>query len=614
MIVGIAVAGAWRPAKALLLLAVLTPLSKLILPSGGPPAAVRLAEALVLAFFAGWSVHVLRHRPAAHSSALRTPMWLFVACVIASAAVGVGVEAAGSGMWSLVTQLCGSLAALRPSVPANAQDLLAGVWTFIQHLSNALTVRYLLPSADFPGLPAGALLIEGVALMMAVSMLAAEHPALARLTMKWMAGIGLGVAILNVGALGWEFASGGFSPIRRVSVTLSDLNAAGSYFALILPLVYVEARGISRRATILACGLVLAAAWATGSRAALASVMAIAMLPGATAKLRARGRPSPTLIAVGAGAALLLVLAVVGASVLVGNVPPATATMRIRGQFVETSIRMLQRQPIFGIGIGRYYSSSWSYMPHRLRLEYKHENAHNNFLQIGAELGIAGLALFLWLLAAVLRGLVTGLPRAADSDRALAVLVALCAFLLTCVAGHPLLIPEVAFSFWIVAGLAVAMRRQDEVPIAGAGQWPLTVGIAVLILSVPLRVPGAMRASNWSRVTIGLGLDERAQEGRAFRRILGTATLFVPPHVKSAEVPLHGLSARSDIEVAIVVDGGLTARVPTAPSTWTSADVPVLSVTEKNTFHRIDLLILCRAEQTDCYAPDNGAGVGQISY
>lgn len=619
MIVGIAVAGAWRPAKALLLLVALTPLSKLLLPASGTAAYLRLAETLVLAFFAGWSVHLLDHRPAARASALRTPVWLFVACVIASAAVGLGVEAAGHGMWTLITHFVRSLAALHPSLPPNAAELQAGAWTFIQRLSNALTVLYLLPSADFTALSAGALLIEGVALMMAVSILAADHPALMRLTTRWIAGVGLGVAILNVAAFGWEFAKGsGNVPIRRVNVTLSDLNAAGSYFVLILPLVYLQARRISRRATIVACGVVLAAIWVTGSRAALAPAMAIAVLPGASAKLRARGGPSQKTIALGAGAAILLVLAVAGASVLVGDVVPAATTMSIRGQFMTTSLRMLERQPIFGIGIGKYYSSSWYYMPYRLLLEYQHENAHNNFLQIGAELGIAGLALFLWLLGVVLRGLAAGRSRAVDSGRMLAVLVALCAFLVTSVAGHPLLVPEVAFPFWIVAGLAVAMRRQDEAPTAtertSTRQWLLAAGIVLLIFSIPPRVVSGVRASNWSRVAIGLGPDERAEEGRAFRRILGTATLFVPPYAKSVEMPLRGVGTRSDIEVAIVLDHELAARVPTKPSAWTSVAVPVHSLADATTFHRIDLLILCGNEQTDCGAPDNGAGLGQISY
>jgi O-antigen ligase len=613
LIAGMAVAAAVRPAKALLLAAILTPLASLLLPASGTAAALRLAEALVLAFLAGWSVQLFTKTPTVRASDLRTPMWLFVACVIASVAVGVGTAAAGRGMWTLIAQLWGSPGALQPSLPADAQYLQASVRTFVERLSNNLTVFYLLPSADFPGLPAGALLLEGVALTMAVSTLAREHPALLGLTTKCVAGTGLGVATLNTAMLGWQLLTGGDSPIRRVSVTLSDLNAAGSYFVLILPLAYHEARNVSRRTIILACGVILAAIWGTGSRAALAPAMAMAVLPRASAELRARGRPPQKILALGAGAAVLLVLSVVGSSILVGNVVSATTTMSVREQFVATSVRMLHGQPVFGIGIGNYYPSSWYYMPYRLLQEYTHENAHNNFLQIGAELGIAGLALFLWLLAAVLSGLVAALARTADSGRGVAVLAGLCAFLLTCVTGHPLLVPEVAFSFWIVAGLAVAMRRQDQAARSRGSDRLLAAGIVLLILSVPPRVLAAVRTSNWSGLTIGLA-PERTEDGRAFRSILGTATLFVPPYANNVTIPLRGVGSRSDIEVAVVVDRGLAAQVPTKPSTWTSVTVPVRPLPDPRIFHRIDLLILCGRDQADCGVPDNGAGVGQVSY
>ena len=73
--------------------------------------------------------------------------------------------------------------------------------------------------------------------------------------------------------------------------------------------------------------------------------------------------------------------------------------VRLRSQFSETSARMFASAPIFGVGVGRYFERSSEFMPDELRALYGAENAHNYFAQAFAELGIAGGALFLWLIA-----------------------------------------------------------------------------------------------------------------------------------------------------------------------------------------------------------------------
>ena len=58
---------------------------------------------------------------------------------------------------------------------------------------------------------------------------------------------------------------------------------------------------------------------------------------------------------------------------------------------------MWATDPIFGVGAGRYYGMSERFMGPFIRDLWR-ENAHNNFLQIGAELGALGLLGFLGLL------------------------------------------------------------------------------------------------------------------------------------------------------------------------------------------------------------------------
>ena len=62
---------------------------------------------------------------------------------------------------------------------------------------------------------------------------------------------------------------------------------------------------------------------------------------------------------------------------------------------------MTASSPSFGVGIGRYYSRSGEFSSPELLESFPpaiHENAHNNFLQILAELGVVGFAVVMWLL------------------------------------------------------------------------------------------------------------------------------------------------------------------------------------------------------------------------
>ena len=80
----------------------------------------------------------------------------------------------------------------------------------------------------------------------------------------------------------------------------------------------------------------------------------------------------------------------------------------------------------------------------------RRENAHNNFAQIAGELGIVGLISFLRFLS----------PRSgsrrrrerSDHDVAMPVLLGLAAFILTWLGGHPLLVAEAAYPFWLTLG------------------------------------------------------------------------------------------------------------------------------------------------------------------
>ena len=66
----------------------------------------------------------------------------------------------------------------------------------------------------------------------------------------------------------------------------------------------------------------------------------------------------------------------------------------VRWELAQTSLRMTASRPSFGVGIGSFYCAVRRIRsPELLRIfpPAIHENAHNNFLQILAELGDRGV-------------------------------------------------------------------------------------------------------------------------------------------------------------------------------------------------------------------------------
>ena len=128
------------------------------------------------------------------------------------------------------------------------------------------------------------------------------------------------------------------------------------------------------------------------------------------------------------------------------NATPSQA-VNIRWMFLETTARMLADHPVFGVGIGQYARWSTHYSSPELLQIYTRENAHNNFAQIAGELGVVGLASFIAVLALCLWPARRGPPAIAPA------LAGLAAFIVSWLGGHPLLVPEVAYPFWLTLAI-----------------------------------------------------------------------------------------------------------------------------------------------------------------
>jgi hypothetical protein len=262
----------------------------------------------------------------------------------------------------------------------------------------------------------------------------------------------------------------------------------------------------------------------------------------------------------------------------------AGLAFEIRASLARGALEMARAEPLFGVGAGRFYALSIDYT---LR---KHigprENAHNNFLQVLAELGFPGLVLFVSVVTLALR---EALRSSGESLIVAGSAAGAAAYLLTCLAGHPLLVEAAAYPFWIALALAAApmaasggIRRQSIGVIAAL--------IIAILVSLPFRIARAERQADLEHASTGFSLWQREADGRRYRLAGGQATFFAPAAATAVQIPLRaGTAASSPLEVRFRVGGEDSQRIPLHPGGgWTSVRLP-LSERPVGRFVRVDI-------------------------
>ncbi len=134
----------------------------------------------------------------------------------------------------------------------------------------------------------------------------------------------------------------------------------------------------------------------------------------------------------------------------------STVARRLGYQIV--GFDLVRQNPLFGVGVGNYvvhYSLDvYRFAPGRGE---EVRALHNNYLQYAAEIGIVGFSAFLGLLLATGSALLSAIRRASGTvrDYSEAVLFAYFGILLQLF----FLSSKFLFSFWVIVGLAIVVRR-----------------------------------------------------------------------------------------------------------------------------------------------------------
>ena len=511
---GIVAVSIWNPGLGLLVVAGLlplcTPLAELTRPSlAGQDAGELLLLSLLFAISGSFAVRV----PAV-SSPLRP-------AIVASVAV-----VAGATWVSLIRQ------------PYPAASLAELTW---QHVTTA----YFVESASFRRLHDGMIWIEGLLLAYMVDLMLRQHRAEAdRLSRALLAGI-VGASLFTVYRIveivaeqhGSARAILASLAMTRIGIHSPDVNAVGSLYALFVVPALWSALVLGRLWRWAAFASILCALWWTGSRAAILAACGGVIVVASLTRTMSRRAITLTVSV----SAVVVVLLVLRSS---ADLNSAINALHIRLEMAKVGILVWAAHPAFGVGPHQVLPASRPLISERalaLFPEAAHgENAHNNFIQILAEFGlIGGVVVLSAILLPLVRSTNTLDVRATQSELP-GVVGGLYAFLLTCLLGHPFLIPLCLWLFFLMLGLVSGLSP----PKAARPQlWEKRVcrlACGVIAVSMPWRIAEA-RAAPDSGPAIAVDATPIAGtlDGIAFTTIDRVYGLAVPSVARAVTVPLR---------------------------------------------------------------------------
>jgi len=132
----------------------------------------------------------------------------------------------------------------------------------------------------------------------------------------------------------------------------------------------------------------------------------------------------------------------------------------------ERAINIIKAYPLTGSGIGSYFKvSPYFHEEKNTAWDEYYENTHNYYLQLGADLGIPALLIFLLVLIRVCLNSVRSIKKNQTTHEAALVeglFFGFIAFLITMFTGHPLILSSHQFLFWFMV-LTLCSHMQKSI-------------------------------------------------------------------------------------------------------------------------------------------------------
>jgi O-antigen ligase len=140
----------------------------------------------------------------------------------------------------------------------------------------------------------------------------------------------------------------------------------------------------------------------------------------------------------------------------------------VRISFYKNTCNMISHHPIIGVGVNTFSKRYGEYRLAEVEKFSPSEAAtycHNNFLQMAGEIGLVGLAAFLWFLFILFRKNIEAFKRFKDEyfkTISLSLIACFIAFLINGLTETSLYNARVAMIFWFLVGFSLAVSRMRE--------------------------------------------------------------------------------------------------------------------------------------------------------
>jgi O-antigen ligase len=379
-----------------------------------------------------------------------------------------------------------------------------------------------------------------------------------------------------------------------------DVNAAGSTLVIVVCAGLGLLTAAHRLVTFVAMLLALAGVWVTGSRAALVALITVLLTKALLDVLFAGGRRARiSTVAIGA------VVAAITAGLYVyypaGRNVAASVAYESRMIMLRTAWRAGLSDPAFGVGIGRLPERGRDFGStdmHRLMgAQGVRENAHNQYLQVFAELGLLGIAALGLVIGSI--GWTAILRSPGDPLLSWAAW-GVVATLLTWFLGHPLLVPEAAVIFWLFLGIIAGLSPAPATH-ATAGKVARVCGVslaAFVAIMTPVRATQAARLAYLEHYGVGVSAVWHHDADISYRLAGASFALFLPSST-TVTVPLRAARPSGDsIVIEVFLRSRLIDRIEVSTGEWRR--VRILLPESDREFERVDFVVVGKdADSTD---------------
>jgi len=141
----------------------------------------------------------------------------------------------------------------------------------------------------------------------------------------------------------------------------------------------------------------------------------------------------------------------------------------------------------------------------------------------------------------------------------------------TWLTGHPLLVAEFAFIFWLYAGVLAALSN----PATDNRRWFMWMTVVILAVTVPARASARRDSAQLEHIGFELSMWQHDDEQR-YRTAGREFSIYLPATGRDVSIPMRrepGPATPDPLFVDIVVQKRRVATVTLRGNAWQSADV-----------------------------------------